>query len=373
VTITRDGYIKRVEYDAYRKQGRGGKGVRSSSSKEGDVLEHLFTASTHNFLLVFTNRGRVYWLKVYDIPAMSRTARGRSIANLLQMQDNEHHRAILPVREFEESYVFFATAKGIVKKTPLAAYSRPRPSGIIAMGLDADDELIGVALSSGEEEIVLGSREGMAVRFDESDVRAMGRSARGVKGMDLRKGDSVVGMVVTNPKASLLTVCENGYGKRTQVEEYRKTRRGGKGVINIKTTERNGKVVSIQSVVDTDELMLITAQGIALRIDLSTLREIGRATQGVRVIRLGDGDKLVAVTKLVREEDAGELGEASPGPSSESPETPDPSGETEGEPEGESAAGGVVSGDDTTDDTADEDAPGGELGEDEEPGASSQA
>lgn len=303
VTISRDGYIKRVEVDAYRKQGRGGKGVRGSDTKEGDFLEHLFAASTHDYLLFFTNRGRVYWLKVYDIPAMSRTSRGRAIANLLQMLPNEVHKAVLAVREFEERFVFFSTAKGVVKKTPLAAFSRPRSDGIIAMGLDPGDELIGVGQTGGQDEIILGTRDGWAVRFNEADVRAMGRSAHGVKGVELRGDDIVVDMVVTNEGASLLTVCENGYGKRTQVGEYRKTRRGGKGVINIKTTERNGKVVALKSVVDTDELMLISAKGICLRTGLGELREIGRATQGVRLIRVDDGDKVVAVAKIVREDD----------------------------------------------------------------------
>jgi len=346
VTITRDGYIKRVDVDAYRKQGRGGKGVKGSTAKEGDLLEHLFFASTHDYLLFFTNRGRVYWIKVYDIPAMQRTSRGRAIANLLQMQQNEVHKAVLPVKAFEERFVFFSTAKGVVKKTPLGAFSRPRANGIIAMGLDPDDELIGVHQTTGSEEIVLGTRNGWAVRFNESDVRAMGRSARGVKGVDLRGDDLVVDIVVTNEQASLLTVCENGFGKRTQVGEYRKTRRGGKGVINIKTTERNGRVVALKSVVDTDELMMISAKGIVLRTDLSALRQIGRATQGVRLIRVGEGDAVVAVAKIVRdeEEDGGDqppetqaptleaLPEAeSPTPEPESPPTDEPPDPESGE------------------------------------------
>jgi len=302
VTISRDGYIKRVAVDAYRKQGRGGKGVRGSDTKAGDFLEHMFSASTHDYLLFFTNRGRVYWLKVYDIPSMQRTSRGRAIANLLQMQSNEVHKAVLPVRAFEEQFVFFATAKGIVKKTPLGAFSRPRTTGIIAMGLDPDDELIGAAQTSGENEIVLGTHKGWAVRFDEANVRAMGRGARGVKGIELRGDDQVVDLVVTDENASLLTVCENGYGKRTQVAEYRKTKRGSKGVINIRTTERNGNVIALKGVVDTDELMFISAQGIALRTDLSQLREIGRATQGVRLIRLKEGDVVVAVAKIASDE-----------------------------------------------------------------------
>ncbi len=303
VTITREGYIKRVQPEAYRKQGRGGRGVRSSDSKEGDFLEHLFAASTHDYLLFFTNRGRVYWLKVYDIPAMQRTARGRAIANLVQMQPNEVHQAVLPVREFEEKFVFFATSKGIVKKTPLSAFRRPLSKGIIAINLDPDDTLIGAAETSGDDEIVLGTKNGWALRFDEQNVRAMGRNAHGVRGINLRDDDAVVGMVVTNESASILTVCENGYGKRTQVSEYRKTRRGGKGVINIKTTERNGSVVTIKSVTDADELMMISAKGIALRTDLRQLREIGRATQGVRLIRLDEGDQLVAVARIAEEEE----------------------------------------------------------------------
>jgi len=303
VTISREGYIKRTDIESYRKQGRGGRGVRGSGAKEGDFLEHLFVVSTHDYLLFFTDRGRVYWSRVYDLPVMSRTSRGRSIANLLQMQPNESHREVLPVREFEESYVFFATAKGTVKKTPMNAFSRPRATGIIAITLDADDALINVARTSGEHEIVLGSRDGMAVRFDESNVRAMGRSARGVRGMSLAANEALVSMAAVVAGDSLLTVCENGYGKRTGIEEYRKTRRGGKGVINIKTTERNGKVVRVLAVADDDEIMIITANGMMLRTDLTHVREIGRATQGVRLIRLDENDKVVAVAKLAKEDD----------------------------------------------------------------------
>ncbi len=317
VTISREGYIKRTGVDEYRKQGRGGKGVRGGTTKEGDFLEHLFVVSTHDYLLFFTDRGRVYWARVFDMPVMNRTARGRSIANLLQMLPNEAHRAVLPVKEFEESYVFFATAKGTVKKTPMAAFSRPRPSGIIAITLDADDSLINVERTSGEHEIVLGSREGMAVRFHESGVRAMGRGAHGVKGMTLDPEDSVVSMVAIEPGQSVLTVCENGFGKRTNIDEYRKTRRGGKGVINIKTTERNGRVVSILAVIDTDELMVITAAGMMLRTDLSALREIGRATQGVRVIRIDETDRVVAVAKLAPDEAVNGDGDADADPASD--------------------------------------------------------
>lgn len=305
VTVSHEGYIKRVDADTYRTQGRGGRGVKGGDTREGDYIEYLFTASTHDYLLVFTNRGRVYWQKVYDVPAMARTARGRSIANLVQFQPNESLRAILPVRAFEENYAFFATSKGVVKKTPLAAFRNPRSNGIIAISLDPDAELINVEQTDGEAQIVLGSRNGMAIRFNETNVRAMGRTAKGVRGMDLRGSDRVVDMAIAAPGSSLLTVCENGYGKRTDIDEYRLIRRGGKGVINIKTTERNGKVVALKAVRDSDELMMITAKGIMLRTKLDAVREIGRATQGVRLIRLDEGDKLVAVTRVAQEEQNG--------------------------------------------------------------------
>ncbi|MCH9034505.1 MAG: DNA gyrase subunit A [Planctomycetes bacterium] len=304
VTLTHEGYIKRTDVDSYRKQGRGGTGVRGSSTKEGDFLQHLFAVSTHDHLLVFTNRGRVYWLRVYDLPSLSRTSRGRSLANLVQMQPGETHRAVLPVQHFEEDYIFFATARGTVKKTPIAAFSRPRVNGIMAITLDADDELINVERTTGANEIVMGTKAGMAVRFRETDVRAMGRTARGVRGMTLSGDDAVVSMVAIDPGSSVLTVCENGFGKRTSIEEYRKTRRGGKGVINIKTTERNGAVIAIEAVVDGDELMLITQKGMMLRTDLTALRQIGRATQGVRLIRLREHDKVVAVAKIAKDDQA---------------------------------------------------------------------
>jgi DNA gyrase subunit A len=334
VTISHEGYIKRTDPDTYRKQGRGGRGIKGGDTREGDFIENLFFASTHDYLLVFTNRGRVYWLRVFDIPAGARTARGRSIANLLSMQQGEVHKAILTVKKFEEKYIFFATEKGVVKKTPLGAFSRPRTSGIIALTLDPDDELIGVELTDGDHEIVLASREGMAVRFKEEGVRQMGRSAHGVRGMTLEGSDRVVDMIVIRTGASVLTVCENGYGKRTSLEEYRLTKRGGKGVINIKTTERNGSVVAMKAVTDTDELMLITAKGIALRTDLREIREIGRATQGVRVIRLDEDDKLVAVARAVKEDgDEERVGSAPPAPEGARPAEPEPA---ETEPAGES-------------------------------------
>jgi DNA gyrase subunit A len=302
VTISHEGYIKRTSPDAYRKQGRGGKGVKGGETREGDFLEDMFVAGTHDYLLFFTNRGRVYWLKVYDIPEMARTARGRSIANLLKMGDNERHTAVLRVSSFEEKFVFFATAKGTVKKTALGAFSHPRPSGIIAIDLDPDDSLINVGLTEESDEIVLGTRQGMSVRFKQTDVRAMGRAAGGVKGITLKRDDLVVDMVVIRPGMSLLTVCENGYGKRTDIEEYRLQKRGGSGIINIRATERNGDVVALRAVQDEDELMLITANGLMLRTAVSQTREIGRATQGVKLIRVEEGDKVVSVARIAREE-----------------------------------------------------------------------
>ncbi len=303
VTLSHEGYIKRVPVDTYRSQGRGGRGVRGTENRSEDFIEHLLVASTHDYLLVFTNRGRVYWLRVYDIPAGQRTSRGRSLANLLTMQPNERHMSMLPVSTFEEKYVFFATEKGVVKKTPLSAFSHPRPSGIQAITLDVDDALVGVALTGGDNEIVLGTREGMACRFREADVRAMGRSARGVRGIDLRENDRVVDMAVIAPGMSLLTVCERGFGKRTLIDEYRLTRRGGRGVMNVRITERNGKVVALRAVEEGDALMLITAKGLLLRTGLEELREIGRATQGVKLIRVDEDDRVVAVAKIVGERD----------------------------------------------------------------------
>jgi len=313
VTLSHQGYIKRVPADVFRSQGRGGKGIRGTEAKDDDFIEHMRAASTHDYLLFFTNRGRVYWLRVYDIPSMQRTSRGRALANVLTMQPNERHVAVLAVTEFaqqEEKYVFFATEKGIVKKTPLTAFSRPRPSGIQAITLDADDTLIKVALSDGDQQIVLGTRLGMACRFNETDVRAMGRSAHGVRGITLGRNDAVIDMVVIEPGMSVLTVCENGYGKRTDIDEYRLTRRGGKGVINIKTTERNGPVIALRAVTDEHELMLITSRGTLLRMALAELREIGRATQGVRLIRVAEDDRVVAVAKIITENDVDENGRA---------------------------------------------------------------
>ena len=310
VTVSHSGYIKRTHIDTYRKQGRGGTGIIGSDTKEGDFIEHLFTASTRDYLLIFTNRGRCYWLKVYDVPSMSRQSKGRNIVNLLAMGDQKI-ASIINVSSFEEEsgeegkgrHLIMATKNGVVKKTKLSAYSNPRATGVIAINLDPNDDLIGVALTAGNNHVMLGTRDGMAIRFDENQVRPMGRASRGVRGIKLRSGDTVVGMVVAEEKAALLTVCEEGYGKRTNLDNYRPQGRGGVGLKNIKTSERNGKVVSLKAVQNKDDLLMITAKGIVIRTGLDQIRSIGRNTQGVRLIKLKPGDKLVAAEKIAYEDD----------------------------------------------------------------------
>jgi len=306
VTVSHGGYVKRMPIDTYRRQGRGGRGIIGSDTKEGDFIKHLFVASTHDYLLIFTNRGRCYWLKVYDVPSMSRQSKGRNIVNLLNL-GNQRIASVISVSDFgtddeEQRYLVMATKNGLVKKTRLSAYSNPRSTGVIAINLDPNDDLIGVSVTTGSDHIILGTREGMTIRFDEQQVRPMGRASRGVRGIKLRSGDSVVGMVIVEDRASLFTVCENGYGKRTGIDNYRPQTRGGVGLKNIKTTARNGKVVALEAVQNNDDLMLITAQGMIIRTGLDQIRSIGRNTQGVRLIKLKPGDKLVAAEKIVAEE-----------------------------------------------------------------------
>ncbi len=329
VTVSHGGYVKRMPIDTYRRQGRGGRGVIGSDTKEGDFIRHLFVASTHDYLLIFTNRGKCYWLKVYDVPSMARQSKGRSIANLLKLGDQTIASVInvssfdIDAEEGTERQLVMATKNGIVKKTKLSAYSHPRATGVIAIRLDPNDELISAALTGGKDHIVLGTRDGMTIRFDEKQVRSMGRPSRGVKGIKLRPKDSVVAMVIAEEKAALLTVCENGYGKRTGLENYRSQSRGGIGLINIKTSERNGKVVAMEAVQYADELMLMTAEGIIIRTGLDEIRSIGRNTQGVRLIKLKEGDKLVAAEKIAPESDEDSKPEpkAEPAPKPEIEET----------------------------------------------------
>jgi DNA gyrase subunit A len=308
VTVSHSGYVKRMPIDTYRRQGRGGRGIIGSDTKEGDFIEHLFIASTHDYLLIFTNRGKCYWLKVYDVPSMSRQSKGRNIVNLLKL-GSQQVASIINVSSFVDDdddtpqrQLVMATKNGIVKKTKLSAYGNPRASGVIAINLDPNDDLIGVALTTGSDHIILGTRDGMTIRFDESQVRSMGRASRGVIGIKLRSGDAVVGMVIVEEKAALFTICENGYGKRTGLDSYRPQSRGGVGLKNIKTSERNGKVVALKAVKSQDDLMMITAQGMIIRTGLDQIRSIGRNTQGVRLINLKPGDKLVAAAKIVSED-----------------------------------------------------------------------
>ncbi len=318
VTVTHDGYIKRLPPSTYRAQGRGGRGIAATNTKEGDFLEHMFVALTHDYILFFTDKGKVYWLKVYDIPLAARTAGGRAIVNLLQLTEGERVTGLVPVREFrEDECLMMVTQRGTVKKTELVAFRRPLGRGIIALGLDENDHLIGVARTRICDHVILSTRDGMSIRFDESRVRCMGRPAYGVKGIELSEGDDVVGMIVANgddDPASLLTVCANGYGKRTLLTEYRTQNRGGKGVIDIQTGERNGPVVAVSKVTDADEVMITTTGGMAIRTKVSEMRTIGRNTLGVRLIKLDDGDTVSSVAKLPEEELVDETATAPVGP-----------------------------------------------------------
>jgi DNA gyrase subunit A len=302
VTISHAGYIKRNAVSLYRAQRRGGKGKIGMGIKDEDFVETLFTASTHDSLLFFTDAGKVYWLKVHEIPEAGRAAKGKALVNLLALSSNEKVTATLPVKEFrEDRYIVMATKKGVIKKTELSAYSNPRQGGIIALGLEGGDRLIGVHLTDGQREILLGTRQGITIRFKEEEVRPMGRTAYGVKGITLEEGNEVIGMETITPDSTtaILTVTEGGYGKRTPVGEYRVQGRGGKGIISVKTTERNGLAVGFLQVREGDEIMLMAAQGKVLRCRVDDIREVGRNTQGVRILDLdGEGDRVVGVARL---------------------------------------------------------------------------
>jgi DNA gyrase subunit A len=304
ITVTHYGYIKRLGIDAYRRQGRGGKGVIGIETREEDFVEHLFIASTHDYILFFTNIGKCHWLKVHEIPVGGKVTKGKSITNLLDLAEGERIRAFAPVKEFVENrYIVMSTKKGTIKKTELSAFSNPRRGGINAINIDEGDELIEATITDGTCDIVLGTKEGLAIRFPEDKVRSMGRTAYGVKGISLRGKDEVVGMVVIKRDATLLVVTENGFGKRTPISDYRVTNRGGKGVINVKTSERNGKVVAIKEVLEDDELMIITEKGIIIRQPVKQIKEIGRNTQGVKLINLDEGDRVVDVARVVKSEE----------------------------------------------------------------------
>jgi len=309
VTLSHAGYVKSQKLDEYRAQKRGGRGKQATTTKEDDFIEKLFIANTHDYVLCFSDKGKVYWIKVYEVPLGSRGSRGKPIVNLLKMDDDERINAILPVREFvEDRYVFFATQQGVVKKTALSDYSRPRTAGIIAVDLDEGDHLIGVALTDGHHDVMLFSDEGKAVRFAEDDVRPMGRGARGVRGMNLSKGGKVIALLVAEDEAqSVLTATENGYGKRTPIAEYTRHGRGTLGMIAIQTSERNGKVVAATLASNDDEIMLITSGGVLIRTRVNEVREMGRSTQGVTLINLGEGEKLSGLQTVADrdEEDGG--------------------------------------------------------------------
>ena len=301
VTISNAGYIKRLPVSTYRKQRRGGKGITGMETKEEDFVRDLFIASTHQYMLFFSNAGRVYWRKVHELPKAGRTARGRAIVNLLNLSGEERITACLPVRDLKEDgkNVFMVTRNGTVKKTLLKAFSNPRSAGIIAIDIDEGDQLIDVQITTGEDNILLATAQGKAIRFPEKDVRSMGRSARGVVGIRLEQGDSVIGMSLAADESTVLTVTENGYGKRTKVGEYRLQHRGGQGIINIKTSERNGLVVGMLTVDDDDEIVLVSTDGIVMRCEVKGIRTIGRNTQGVTVMKPNADAKVSAVAKAV--------------------------------------------------------------------------
>ncbi|MCX6537986.1 MAG: DNA gyrase subunit A [Acidobacteria bacterium] len=312
ITVTNTGYIKRTAITSYRNQRRGGKGRIGMRFREEDFVDHLFIASTHAYIMIFSDRGRAYWLRVYEIPDVGPDGKGKALPNLVSMAEGERIAALLAVRTWDDDkFVFMGTRRGSVKKTALSAFSNPRAGGIIAMGVEPEDAVIAVQMTDGTGEIFIGTRDGMAIRFPETDVRPMGRTAYGVRGISLREGDDVVAMEVVQADGSgtVMNVCENGYGKRTDLDEYRVQSRGGVGIISIQTTDRNGRVVGIAYVRGEDELMLITQQGKVLRMPTSGIRAIGRATQGVRLIEIESEDRVVSVARLAEQEDDNPLAE----------------------------------------------------------------
>ena len=304
VTISHAGYIKRIPVTTYRRQRRGGRGLNGMGTKEDDWVEHLFVASTHDYVLFFTDRGQVYWLKVYDIPQGGRAARGRPVINLIQVQPEERIAAFVTVREFTDTQsLIFATAQGVVKKTLLSAYGNPRATGINAINIEAGDQLIDVQVTDGTNDVVLATRDGMSIRFSEKDVREMGRATTGVRGIQLDGDDRVIGMVVIRRDATLLVVSERGLGKRSPLGDYRVQKRGGKGIITLRRTEKTGAVVALKEVLPEDELMLVTRQGVIIRLPVDGIRVIGRNTQGVKVMNLDPGDTVMDVARVVLEDE----------------------------------------------------------------------
>ncbi len=303
ISISHRGYIKRTPVTLYRRQRRGGKGIVGMDTKEEDFVEHLFVASTHEYILFFTNTGRCHWIKVHELPEGGRYSRGKAIANLLSLGKDERITAFVSTKSFpSDQYLIMATEQGVIKKTKLSAFSHPRKGGIIAISLDQGDRLIDARLTDGTNDIILAKRCGKAIRFNESEVRPMGRSARGVRGVTLEGDDKVIGMVVVKREGTLLVVSEKGFGKRTAISEYRMTRRGGKGIITMRCTEKTGKLVAIKEVVDEDELMIMSQRGVVIRLPIKGVSIIGRATQGVRLINLEEGDRVVDVARVIKED-----------------------------------------------------------------------
>jgi DNA gyrase subunit A len=307
ITVSHTGYIKRIPVSAYRKQRRGGRGLTGTDLKADDWVEHLFVASTHDYLMFFTNQGQVYWLKVHEIPQATRAARGKPVVNCIAIRPNERIAALVPVREFSDNqWLFFATRQGTVKKTRLAEYGNVRSNGIRAINIDDGDELIDVQVCEASNDIILATRSGMSIRFHQGDAREMGRATSGVKGVQLTGDDRVIGMVVVRREATLLVVSEKGYGKRSELSEYRVQRRGGKGIITFKVTEKTGSIVALKEVIPDDELMMITHLGVIIRVPVDGIRVIGRNTQGVKVMNLDAGDTLQDVARVVKEDEAGQ-------------------------------------------------------------------
>lgn len=304
ITITHQGFIKRTPVSTYRRQGRGGRGVTGALTREDDFVEHMFIASTHHYILFFTDKGRCYWLKVFEIPEAGRATRGRSIVNLIAKQKDENVAAFVTVKEFDdEHFILMVTSKGVVKKTVLSAYGNPRSTGIIAINLTKDDDLVEARITDGQSDILIATREGLAIRFSESDVRDMGRTATGVRGIRLGKGDKVIGMIVARPNSNVLVVSDRGYGKRSEVGSYRLTKRGGKGVINMNVTEKTGRVLSIKEVTDQEDLVIMSVSGMVIRQHMKDIRVMGRNTQGVRLINLKEDDIIADIAKAAPEED----------------------------------------------------------------------
>ncbi len=307
ITISHTGYIKRIPVTTYRRQRRGGRGLNGMGTKEDDWVEHLFIASTHDYVMFFTANGQIYWLKVWDIPQGGRAARGKPVVNCIAIKPDERIAALVPVREFsDDKYLMFATRGGTVKKTVLSAYGNVRSTGINAINIESGDELIDVQITDGTNDIVLATRHGMSIRFQEKDAREMGRATTGVRGIELEREDAVIGMVVVKREATLLVVAEHGLGKRSELADYRVQHRGGKGIITLKRTEKTGDVVALKEVIPDDELMVITRRGVIIRLPVNDISVIGRNTQGVKVINLDEGDTVVDVARVVKEEEGGE-------------------------------------------------------------------